>query len=279
MRPWPQPRDLESFDALQARCQNLASGAPLGCACRWRILRFPFGRAADRGRAAMDWLARVLSRLEAIHAEQPLDLVLITGDETDAGRSSEWAEFMTALERHPRAGRARPDPARQPRHQRRRSRQPSPPELPTSPTALLRKLRTPSAIDEVQGDRVHVVDRTTSQLGGNLPLCCRRTSQGHRAFRRISGHCACRWSWRSVWAEVFPIVLPPDTEDGLGVAVLNSTAETHFPSQTRWVSCRGEQVQALIAVAEQFPRARWILALHHHSRRVPASGSQAVRCA
>ena len=39
--------------------------------------------------------------LAAIHAADPLDAVLITGDMTDAGRSAEWAEFLDAMQRHP----------------------------------------------------------------------------------------------------------------------------------------------------------------------------------
>ena len=31
----------------------------------------------------------------------PLDHVLISGDMTDAGRASEWAEFLDAMARHP----------------------------------------------------------------------------------------------------------------------------------------------------------------------------------
>ena len=37
------------------------------------------------------------ARLGAIHAAEPLDAVLVTGDVTDARRSAEWAEFFAAL--------------------------------------------------------------------------------------------------------------------------------------------------------------------------------------
>jgi hypothetical protein len=267
-----QPRDLESFDALQpdARTWRVAHLSDVHVVGEYFGFRLESGRSGPRGN---ERLARVLSRLEAIHAERPLDLVLITGDETDAGRSSEWAEFITALERHPRlAERAlilpgnhdinvvdRANPARL--------------ELPTSPTALLRKLRTLSAIDEVQGDRVHVVDRTTSQLGGNLSSVL----QTHRkAIARFADLGSLRLSMElaKVWAEVFPMVLPPDTEDGLGVIVLNSTAETHFSFTNALGVVSSEQVQALIAVAKQFPRARWILALHHHLVEYPRPGAK-----
>ncbi len=91
-----QPRDLANFDA------------PPEDRRRWRVVhlsdihvvgerygfRIESGRAGPRGN---DRLAKVLDRLDAIHAAQPLDLVLITGDITDAGRSAEWAEFLDLL--------------------------------------------------------------------------------------------------------------------------------------------------------------------------------------
>ena len=42
-----------------------------------------------------------MARLEEAHAARPLDLVLITGDMTDAGRSAEWAEFFDIVAGHP----------------------------------------------------------------------------------------------------------------------------------------------------------------------------------
>ena len=76
-----------------------------------------------------------------------------------------------------------------------------------------------------------------------------------------------------VWAEVFPMVLPPATEDGLGVILVNSTAETHFSFTNALGVVSSEQVRALNAVAAQFPRARWILALHHHLVEYPRPGA------
>jgi len=232
--------------------------------------RLESGRSGPRGN---ERLARVLARLEAIHASQPLDLVLVTGDETDAGRSAEWAEFMTVLERHPQLAKRmlilpgnhdinvvdRANPARL--------------ELPTSPTALLRKLRTLSAIDQVQGDRVYVTDRERSKLGSSLSsvLEAHRTSIAHFAdvgSLRVSAALA------KVWAAVFPMVLPPATEDGLGVIMLNSTAETHFSFTNALGVVSSEQVQALTEAAQQFPRAHWILALHHHLVEYPRPGAK-----
>jgi 3',5'-cyclic AMP phosphodiesterase CpdA len=266
-----QPQDLPSFDRLpsNARTWRVAHLSDVHVVGEHYGFRLESGRSGPRGN---ERLAHVLKQLDAIHAEQPLDLVLITGDETDAGRSAEWAEFLTALERHPRlAERAlilpgnhdinvvdRANPARL--------------ELPTSPTALLRKLRTLSAMDQVQGNRVYVVDRATSKLGGSLSSLL----EGHRkSIGRFADIGSLRLSatLAKVWAEVFPMVLPPQTEDGLGVIVVNSTAETHFSFTNALGVVSSEQVQALTAVAKQFPRARWILALHHHLVEYPKPGA------
>jgi 3',5'-cyclic AMP phosphodiesterase CpdA len=61
--------------------------------------RIESGRSGPQGN---ERLARVLARLDAIHAEEPLDLVLFTGDMTDAGLSTEWAEFLSTLACYPR---------------------------------------------------------------------------------------------------------------------------------------------------------------------------------
>ena len=79
---------------------------------RWRIahlsdthtvgehygFRIESGRSGPCGNGR---LRSILERLDAIHAREPLDAVLITGDLTDAGRSAEWAECFTALAPYP----------------------------------------------------------------------------------------------------------------------------------------------------------------------------------
>ena len=60
--------------------------------------RIESGRAGPRGN---DRLERIWAHLAAIHATDPLDHVIISGDMTDAGRASEWAVFLDAMARHP----------------------------------------------------------------------------------------------------------------------------------------------------------------------------------
>ncbi len=113
--------------------------------------RIESGRSGPQGD---DRFRRLLRQLEDIHAAAPLDVVLISGDATDAGRSGEWAEFLDALAAHPAiAGRVlmlpgnhdvnivdRANPARL--------------DLSIGPNSRLRKIRTLSAINAVQGSRV-----------------------------------------------------------------------------------------------------------------------------
>ena len=68
---------------------------------------------------------------------------------------------------------------------------------------------------------------------------------------------------------MFPMVLPPDTEDGLGVVLLNSAAETNFSFTNALGLIPAQQARGLAAAVAQFPNARWIVALHHHLVEYP----------
>jgi hypothetical protein len=263
----PQPRDLAAFLVH-------ADGRPT-----WRIahlsdihvvserygFRIESGRAGPSGNAR---LQRLLAQLDRIHAREPLDAVLITGDMTDAGRSAEWAELLDALAAHPRLAERtlllpgnhdlsivdRANPARL--------------DLPTSPNKRLRQLRLLSAMAAVQGDRVMVVDRVQKRLGG----CLRATLAPH--IGEISAFSDGGRPWRSrklhdLWAEVFPLILPPDQDDGVGIILLNSNADTHFSFTNALGMVSTEQVRGIETAVSQFPRAYWIVALHHHVVEYP----------
>jgi hypothetical protein len=64
-------------------------------------------------------------------------------------------------------------------------------------------------------------------------------------------------------------VLPPDHEDGMGVAILNSNAETHFSFTNALGLVSVAQAHRLAAVLANFPKARWIVAMHHHLVEYP----------
>jgi hypothetical protein len=262
-----QPRDLRAFDGLppDGRTWRVAHLADLHAVGERYGFRIESGRAGPRGNTRLE---RLLARLDAIHIERPLDLVLVTGDMTDAGRSAEWAEFLAALGRHPRLLERtlllpgnhdtnvvdRANPARL--------------DLPTSPGGRLRQMRTLSAIMAVQGDRVRIVDPNTGRLGYTLSRALAPRRRAIAAFADAGG-LRLSIELARVWADAFPMVLAPDGDDGLGVILLNTCAETHFSFTNALGLITAEQAHRLAAAVRQFPRARWIVALHHHLMEYP----------
>jgi len=210
----------------------------------------------------------LLSHLEVIDTAEPLDLILITGDVTDAGRSSEWAEFLTAMAKHPSLAKRtlllpgnhdlnvvdRANPARL--------------DLPTSPGKRLRQLRALSAIAALQGDKVRLIDARTGELGNTLGDALAPHLADIAAFAD-GGTLRLSMRLAQVFEDVFPMVLPPDGDDGLGVILLNSNSESHFSFTNALGLIAVEQARALLAIAKRFPRARWIIALHHHLIEYP----------
>lgn len=246
---------------------------------RWRVAHLSdlhvvgerYGYRLESGRSGAQGNGRleaVLAELDAIHAVEPLDLVLVTGDVTDAGRSSEWAEFLDAVARFPALGARmlilpgnhdlnivdRANPARL--------------ELPTSPARLWRRLRALSALAAVQGGRVRVPDGD-GRIDRTLDEVLAPHRQAMAAFADGGG-------WRdgrelnALWQEVFPMILPPDSGDGLGVAVLNSNADTHFSFTNALGMMPLDQAHRLAEAVRRYPQARWIIALHHHVVEYPA---------
>jgi hypothetical protein len=141
-------------------------------------------------------------------------------------------------------------------------------DLPTSPKKRLRQVRTISALATIQGSRVKVLDRISGRLGGTLaqalePHLAEMVAFADEGSIRLSRRLA------ALWAMIFPMVRPPDTEDGLGVIVLNSNAETHFSFTNALGMVSFAQAKAIDIAAKQYPRACWIVALHHHVVEYP----------
>jgi hypothetical protein len=231
--------------------------------------RIESGRSGPRGNVRLD---NVMARLNEIHATEPLDVVLITGDLTDAGRSSEWAEFHSALAAYPRLAERvlalpgnhdvnvvdRASPARM--------------EWPASPTKRLRRLRTMCALEMLQGTRLRVADRESGRLGDTLTEVLRPHGAAIAAFAD-SGSPRLWRSLSKLWPMIFPLVMPPEAEDGLGVIVLDSNAETHFSFTNALGLVTAAQMRGLRAIVRQYPRANWIVALHHHVIEYPQPAS------
>ena len=262
-----QPRDVGAFDLAPSggRTWRVAHLSDIHVVGERYGFRIESGRSGPRGN---DRLERVMARIEAMHLVQPLDLILVSGDLTDAGRSTEWAEFLDVVARHPVLAERmvvlpgnhdvnivdRTNPARL--------------NLPFSPGKRLRQIRALSAISAVQGDRMRVVDHGSGELSRKLVDALAAHRQKIAAFAR-TGSLRLSAGLGSVWNDQFPMILPPDTEDGLGVAVLNSNAETHFSFTNALGLISAEQAHRLAKATGKFPKALWIIALHHHLIEYP----------
>jgi hypothetical protein len=261
-----QPLDLSEFDDAPSGCRTwrIAHLSDLHVIGERYGFRIESGRGGPRGN---ERLARAMARLAEIDLADPLDLILVTGDMTDAGRATEWAEFLDIVARH--RGLAarmvllpgnhdvnivdRANPARL--------------DLPFSPGKRLRQMRTLSAIAALQGDRAFVVDdagKPIASLNEALAPHRRRIAAFAKrgGLRRAAGLVG-------LFDDQFPMLLPPDQEDGLGVLILNSNADTHFSFTNALGLVSVEQARRLAATLANFPKARWIVALHHHLIEYP----------
>lgn len=262
-----QPRDLDAFHA------------PLAGDRRWRIAhlsdihvvgeRFGFriesGRSGPRGNGR---LRQAFARLQAIDQEARLDAILISGDITDAGRSAEWAEFFEVLAAHPSlADRVliipgnhdlnivdRANPARM--------------DLPMSPNIKLRQIRALSAMAAVQGGHIRVIDWSASSLGPTLAEAIAPHAAEMERFADVARPRLFR-RFDELWASVFPMVLPPRDEDGLGVILLNSNTDTHFSFTNALGVISAEEVKGIEIMRRRYPDACWVIALHHHVIEYP----------
>ena len=262
-----QPRDLKTF------------ANPSTAGRRWRVAHLsdihtvgePYGFRVESGRSGACGNGRfrqALVRLEEIHAVQKLDVILITGDLTDAGRSAEWAEFFGALATHPTlAGLVVALPGNHDVNVVDRA-SPARLELPGSPMKRLRQMRTLSALEALQGSRLRIVDAQAGRLGVSLTEALRPHAADMAAFAD-TGSSALSRSLTGLWERVFPLVLPPETDDGLGILALNSNAETHFSFTNALGLVSADQARALRIATEQYPHASWIIALHHHVIEYP----------
>ncbi|HEY9225696.1 MAG TPA: metallophosphoesterase, partial [Gemmatimonadaceae bacterium] len=266
----PQPHDLATFRHRHdfVRAWRIAHVSDIHVVGERYGFRLGNGRSGPRGN---DRLVEVLTRLDELHRRQPLDAIVVSGDLTDAGTSAEWAELLDALSAFPRLMPLivampgnhdlnvvdRANPARF--------------DFPTSPKKRLRQIRTVSALAAIQGAHVHVVDSDNERVGDTLERMLAPHARDMIAFAN-EGSRRLAQSTDVVWQSVFPMVRLPARPDGLGIIVLNSNAETHFSFTNALGLVPAEQAHALDAVIEAYPRAHWLVTLHHHIVEHPKLG-------
>ena len=261
------PRDLQRFHSHTpgARTWRIAHLSDLHVVGERYGFRIESGRMGPRGDTR---LRRILGRLEEINASAPLDAVLISGDATDAGRSIEWAEFLDALAAHPKVAERvlvlpgnhdvnivdRANPARL--------------DLSIGPNSRLRKIRTLSAINSVQGSRVRVVDRSRGRIGATLAYVLGRHGAALKRFAEI-GRPVFSTVASDRWNDVFPMVLPPERDDRLGIVLLDSNSASHFSFTNALGMISAAQASAMDIIFAQYPEACWLIGLHHHPVECP----------
>jgi hypothetical protein len=120
----------------------------------------------------------------------------------------------------------------------------------------------------VGGDRLRVIG-----VGGAEPgLTLAAALEPHReAIETFADQGGLRLSNRlaRLWDEMFPLIAPPRQEDGLGVAILNSNADTNFSFTNALGMIPADHARRLTAALDHYPKARWIVALHHHLIEYP----------
>jgi hypothetical protein len=141
-------------------------------------------------------------------------------------------------------------------------------DLPGSPNQRLRQLRTLSAMNAVHGDRVRVIDRDKACLGGTLAEFLKPHRAAIERFADVARPSLSN-AIPELWARAFPMIVPPDDEAGLGIILLNSNADTHFSFTNALGMVSAEQMRAFDIACAEYPRAAWIVALHHHLMEYP----------
>jgi hypothetical protein len=135
----------------------------------------------------------------------------------------------------------------------------------------LREVRTISALETIQGPHMRVMDAERKAVGETFDRALAPKARQLVAFADEGSRRLAR-ATDDVWPSLFPMVRPPNREDGLGIIALNSNAETHFSFTNALGLVQLEHARALEAALEEYPRACWVVALHHHIVEHPELG-------
>ena len=113
-------------------------------------------------------------------------------------------------------------------------------------------MRALSAMAAFGADRLRVMSAGAAELGLTLAAALAPQHEAIEAFAdqggiRLSNQLA------RLWDELFPLVLPPAEEDGLGVAILNSNADTNFSFTNALGMISVGQARKLMAAFDTIP--------------------------
>jgi hypothetical protein len=141
-------------------------------------------------------------------------------------------------------------------------------DLPFSPAKTLRKMRALSALAAFSAGRLRVTISSATEPHLTLAAALAPHRQAIQTFADQGGFRLSNQLAR-FWDELFPLILPPAEDDGLGVAILNSNADTNFSFTNALGMISAGQARRLTAAFDDYPKARWIVGLHHHLIEYP----------
>ena len=199
----------------------------------------------------------------------PLHAILVTGDITDAGLATEWAEFFDALAQFPRVAAADAGDPGQSRHQCRQSRQSR--RNSTCRPAQARSCASCGSCPRSMPFKGRAFTCSTGEakrLDQTLVRALSPSMAGMVAFAD-TGRPRHYGALDDLWSNAFPMALPPDRDDGLGIILLNSNADTHFLFTNALGMVSADQFSAAAAIMTQYPRAGWVVCIHHHVVEYP----------
>jgi hypothetical protein len=228
--------------------------------------------SGTRGPRGNRCFRNALRKLASIDHATPLDRILVTGDVTDAGTRAEWAEFLDILRACPEIRSRlsfvpgnhdinivdRSNPARL--------------DLPWSTGIALRKLRVVLALDDVQGERAHLVEPSSGAIGQTLKEYLREGDRW-RLLRELADRGAIRGRVEvaRTWKAIFPLVEPAETDDGYGLILLDSNAPSHLSLTNALGVISTPQLNAVTSLLRRTPDRAWIILLHHQVVEYPVS--------
>jgi len=237
------------------------------------LLGDPYGFRIEtgiRGPRGNRRFRNAIRKLRAIHAQAPLDRILVTGDVTDAGTRAEWLAFVNLL-RECREFQQRLSfvPGNHDVNIVDRNN-PGRFDMPWSASIALRKLRFVLTLDAIQGERTYVVDRSSLKLGPTLREYLRVEKRASILCDLAQrGSIMGRIEIAKVWRGLFPLVEPASSDHGCGLILLDSNAPAHFSLTNAIGVVNPTQLRALKTLLSNFPSARWIIMLHHQVVEYP----------
>lgn len=228
--------------------------------------RMESGLLGPQGNECIREAFRELSKIQR-HA--PAARIVITGDVTDAGTRAEWTALLDLLQEYPEIrGRLYFVPGNHDVNVVDRAH-PAIIDLPWSTGQALRKLRVILAMDEVQGERVHLTDRSTGAPAVSLRDYLRESNRTE-LLRELaqSGSARGRREVTKIWETIFPLV-EPARDDAHGLILLNSNARSHFSLTNAIGVIDRAQLRTLRSILRNSPAHAWLILLHHQVVEYP----------